>query len=159
MENTAPLRPADAHARETARRMLAAMRHATLAVIDPGSGHPHLSRILCQAGADGGPVALLSALAAHSRSLAADPRAGLMIDAPQDKGDPMTWPRLALQVTARPLPDGAPLRAGWQDRHPPSRLFLGLPDFTFWQLVPRSGFLNAGFGAAFHLAAADLLAP
>lgn len=146
----------DPTARATAVALLDGMRHATLSVIDPLTGHPHLSRILCQIDAAGQPVALLSAIAAHSRALANDRRAALLIEETRSKGDPMTWPRLSLQVSARPLPPDEGLRERWLHRHPRSTLYLGLPDFRFWQLEPLSGLLNAGFGAAFHLGPADL---
>ncbi|MBU3029320.1 HugZ family protein [Paracoccus marinaquae] len=154
-----PIRNTDDLARGTARGLLDGMCHATLAVIDPETGHPHLSRILCQTDADGQPMALLAGLATHSRALAADPRAGLLVENTQPKGDPMTWPRLSLQVTASQLPSTPERRERWLERHPRSQLFLGLPDFAFWQLTPLGGLLNAGFGAAFRLTPADLALP
>lgn len=153
---TTPIRDTDDGARARARDLLAGMRHATLAVTDPETGHPHLSRILCQTDGDGLPLALLSGIALHSRALAADARAGLLVEASLPKGDPMTWPRLSLQVSASILPACAERRARWLERHPRSQLFLDLPDFSFWQLRPRSGFLNAGFGAAFRLSPDDI---
>lgn len=152
----APLRPTDAAARRSARGMLAAMRHATLAVNDPATGHPHLSRIACQPDADGLPLALLSGLAFHSRALAADPRAGLLIETRRDRGDPMTWPRLSLQVVARMVPRSEALRQRWLAAHPKAAVFIDLPDFQFWRLEPQSGLLNAGFGSAYRLTPADL---
>lgn len=158
-----PLRPTDKDARDTAGALMAAMRHAVLAVIDPASGHPHLSRIAVQADADGLPLALLSGIAAHSRVLAADPRAGLLIAPPGGgKGDPLTQPRLSLQVTATALPgpagSDAARRGRWLAAHPRARLFIDLPDFRFWRMAPLSGMLNAGFGAAYALTPADLIA-
>lgn len=159
MSRRPPVRDTDDTARATTTALLRDMRHATLAVIDPATGHPHLSRILCQADADGAPVALLSGIAAHSRALAAEPRAGLLVEAPAGRGDPMGWPRLSMQVVAAPLPMEPRRRARWLERHPRSQLFLGLADFAFWRLAPLSGLLNAGFGAAFGLGGSDLLAP
>lgn len=151
-----PVRTTTDDARDGARRMLGAMRHAVLAVNDAGSGHPHLSRIACQIDVSGVPVALLSGLAVHSRALAADPRAALLVETQGDKGDPMTWPRLSLQVVARMIDDPAGLRDRWLAAHPKAAVFIDLPDFRFWRLMPQSGFLNAGFGAAFRLTPADL---
>ncbi|MDO5631066.1 MAG: pyridoxamine 5'-phosphate oxidase family protein [Paracoccus sp. (in: a-proteobacteria)] len=155
-----PIRPTDNSARDLARRLLADMRHATLAVLDPDTGHPHLSRIACQIGPDGAPLALLSGLAAHSRALIADPRAALLVDAPPGKGDPLTHPRLSVQVIARridtPNPD---LRDRWLAAHPRAAVFIDLPDFRFWHLTPQSALLNAGFGAAFRLIPADMATP
>lgn len=151
-----PVRTAGDDARQAARRILGAMRHAVLAVNDPDTGHPHLSRIACQIDATGAPVALLSGLAVHSRALAADPRAAIFVDAPGNRGDPMTWPRLSVQVAARPVADPAGLRNRWLAAHPKAAAFIDLPDFGFWRLAPRSAFLNAGFSAAFRLTPTDL---
>lgn len=157
------LRDGDETALAAARSMLRRMRHASLAVLlpegDSAGAHPYLSRILCQTDGAGIPVALLSGIALHSRALAADPRAALMIAPPQPKGDPMTWPRLSLQVVAEPLPPNKALTERWLRRHPRSTLYLGLPDFRFWRLTPRSGLLNAGFGAAVRLEGSALAGP
>lgn len=150
------LRQTDDDARQAARRMLAAMRHAVLAVNDPQTGHPHLSKIACQIDATGVPVALLSGLAVHSRVLADDPRAALLIETRRDRGDPMTWPRLSVQVAAQVIADPGGVRERWLAAHPKAAVFIDLPDFRFWRLVPRTAFLNAGFGAAFRLTPADL---
>lgn len=158
-KSTSPIRDTDDQARTLARSMLAEMRHATLAVIDPQTGHPHLSRIACQPDPQGTPMALLSGLAAHTRALTADPRAGLLIDPHAPKGDPMTWPRLSLQIRAEPLPPDPVLRANWLARDPKAQVYVDLPDFRFWRLVPLAGFLNAGFGAAFQLTPADMITP
>ncbi|MDO5705789.1 MAG: pyridoxamine 5-phosphate oxidase [Paracoccus sp. (in: a-proteobacteria)] len=155
-----PIRQTDDHARAIARDLLTGMRHAVLSVLDPATGHPHLSRIACQVGPDGMPVALLSGLAAHSRALIADPRAGLLVESPPAKGDPMTHPRLSVQVIARILTDPPPgIRDRWLTAHPRAAVFIDLPDFRFWELRPQSAWLNAGFGAAFRLTPADMAAP
>jgi putative heme iron utilization protein len=151
-----PVRTTTDAARDSARGMLAAMRHAVLAVNDRATGHPHLSRIACQIDASGVPVALLSDLAVHSHALTADNRAALLVEAQGDRGDPMTWPRLSLQVATQVIDNPAGLRDRWLNVHPRAAIFIDLPDFRFWRLVPLSGFLNAGFGAAFRLTPADL---
>lgn len=151
-----PIRTTDDNARQGARQMLAAMRHAVLAVNDPATGHPHLSKIACQIDQQGMPVALLSGLAMHSRMLAADPRAALLVETRQDRGDPMTWPRMSLQVLARQVSVPGGLRDRWLQAHPKATVFIDLPDFRFWRLEPQAAFLNAGFGAAFRLTPADL---
>jgi hypothetical protein len=154
-----PVRATTDDALHKARRMLAAMRHAVLAVNDPMSGHPHLSKIACQIDAGGVPVALLSGLAVHNRALAADPRAALLVETQGDRGDPLTWPRLSLQVKASVIADPGDLRDRWLKGHPKAAVFIDLPDFRFWRLMPVSAFLNAGFGAAFRLTPADLGIP
>ena len=146
----------DDQTRKLMMSMLDRMRHATLAVPDTRSGHPHQARILCQTAGDGTLTALLAGIATHSQTLARDPRAGLLVEQTEEKGDTMTWPRLSLQVTARLLPANADIRDRWLQRHPRSRLFIDLPDFRFWSLTPQRGLLNAGFGAALRLTDQDL---
>jgi putative heme iron utilization protein len=152
-----PIRETDHTARDLARSMLREMRHATLCVTDPATGFPHVSRIVCQTDPGGQPIALLSGIAAHSRALTHDARAGLMVERQLEKGDPMTWPRLSLQVMAERLPADPDRRDRWLAQHTRSTLFIDLPDFNFWQLTLQSGFLNAGFGAAYRLTPDDLL--
>lgn len=154
--NHDPVRAPNDDAPRAARQMLAMMRHAVLAVNDGDTGHPHLSKIACQIDGAGTPVALLSGLAVHSRALATDPRAALLVETQGEKGDPMTWPRLSLRVTARVIADPAGLRDRWLGTHPKAAAFIDLPDFCFWRLEPQAAFLNAGFGAAFRLTPADL---
>ena len=76
------------------------------------------------------------------------------------KGDPMTHPRLMVRAKAEFVPadalDGPALRGRWLQRNPKANIYLDLPDFTFVRLVPQSGLLNGGFGAAFRLTADDL---
>lgn len=151
------IRDTNDDARALARQMLDDMRHAVLAVTDPETGHPHLSRIACQRGTDGAPTALLSGIAAHTRALIRNPRAGLMVEVARAKGDPMTHPRLSLQVIAEPLTQtDSKMREDWLAAHPRAAVFIDLPDFRFWRLAPVSALLNAGFGAAFRLSPADL---
>jgi putative heme iron utilization protein len=50
----------------------------------------------------------------------------------------------------------AALRAHWLATHPKSKLYIDLPDFTFFVLRPQSGALNGGFGRAWQLSAHDL---
>lgn len=154
-----PYKPPDDAARDLLRRMLDDTRHAILACHDPDGGGPLLSRIAVQADPEGTPVALLSGLAVHSRALARDARAGLLIAAPPGKGDPMTQARLSLQVTAERLPEITGRRARWLERDPKARVYIDLPDFAFWRLSPVAGLLNAGFGRAFRIRPADMQKP
>jgi putative heme iron utilization protein len=77
-----PVQPADAAARAQARRLLADARHGALATLDPGGGHPLASRSAVALDADGTPLLLLSALAAHFAALEADPRCSLLVGEP-----------------------------------------------------------------------------
>lgn len=156
---SAPHRPADATARALARTILRDARHATLAVLD-AEGWPMTSRIAFQCDEAGLPLALLSDLALHTRCLRRDPRAALLVDGPSgDRGWVLNRARLSLQLRA--VPADPALRAGqaarWRDRDPKAAVTLGLADFRFWRLDVRGGLLNAGFGRAFLMTAADLV--
>lgn len=141
-----------------ARQILDAARGAVLAVLDQ-DGWPQTSRIGLQTDADGMPLALLSGLALHSKALRRDPRAALLIDATEGRGSALARPRLSLQVRAVEVAGhDAPLRAAWRAKDPKAAVYLGLPDFRFWRLEVKSGLLNAGFGRAHLLSAADLVA-
>ena len=154
-----PIRPTDDAARALARALLDAMRHASLGSIEPETGLPLVTRIAVQADRDGAPLALLSGLAAHSRALAADPRAGLLIAAEPGKGDAMTHARLSLIGRAAPVAADPARRARWLAQDPKAQVYIDLPDFRFWRITPLSGLLNAGFGRAYRLTAQDMLKP
>ncbi|SIQ45087.1 hypothetical protein SAMN05421641_10818 [Paracoccus thiocyanatus] len=154
-----PIRETTDEARALARQLLAGARHASLGTLDPETGAPLVTRIALQTDADGAPLALLSGLAAHSRALGADPRAGLLIAADAAKGDAMTHARLSILGRAIPAPRDKDRSARWLLRDPKARVYLDLPDFRFWRIEPVSGLLNAGFGQAFRLTAADMLKP
>lgn len=155
-----PFRPTDDEARALARQLLGAMRHASLGTLDPETGAPLVTRIAVQPDADGAPLALLSGLAAHSRALVADPRAGLLIAAePAPRGDAMTHARLSLIGRAAPVAADPARRARWLAQDPKAQVYIDLPDFRFWRITPLSGLLNAGFGRAYRLTAQDMLKP
>ncbi|MFB2531202.1 HugZ family protein [Paracoccus sp. p3-h83] len=157
---TDPIRPTDDQARAMAQGLLHGARHAALAVLDPATGAPSISRIALQVDASGQPVTLISGLAAHTRALAADPRAALLVGEPGAKGDPLIHPRLSINVRAQFMEKGAEhdlLCARWLAIQPKAKLYIDLPDFRFVRLVMTSALLNGGFGRAFRLTAADLV--
>lgn len=153
------IRPTDQAARDLARQILVQARHASLGTLDPATGTPLVTRIAMQSDADGAPLALLSGLAAHSRALAADPRAGLLLIMPSAKGDAMTHARLSVTGRAAPITMDSARRDLWLARDPKARVYIDLPDFRLWRIEPESGLLNAGFGQAFQLTAQDMLKP
>ncbi|MGY6409970.1 MAG: HugZ family pyridoxamine 5'-phosphate oxidase [Alkalilacustris sp.] len=153
-----PIRPTDDDARALARDLIAGARFGALAVVHPDTGLPHVTRVAI--GSDrAGPVTLISDLSLHTRALRAEPRACVLLGEPGDRGDPLTHPRLSLDVTAAFLPRGPEhdaLRALWLQQHPKVKLYIDFADFCFVRLQPRGAALNGGFGRAFLLEAADL---
>lgn len=161
MEEKNPIRPTDDEARGLARGLLAGARHGALAVLDPATGAPAVTRIAVALDPDATPLTLVSDLSSHTRALRADPRASLLLGEPGERGDPLTYPRITLAVEVvfvlRDSPDHAALRDHWVARRPKSKLYVDFADFSFVRLRPALAALNGGFGKAFELTADDLL--
>ena len=159
-EKPSVLRETDGEARTLARRLVRSARFVSLAVVDHENGFPAVSRALTATDLDGVPVILVSALARHARSLAADPRCSLLAGEP-GKGDPLAHARITVFASAEPVPkDGdvhARLRSRFLAKHPKAALYIDFGDFSFFRLVPTSASLNGGFGRAYALQASDLL--
>lgn len=156
---TDPIRPTDDEARTLARGLLAGASYAALAVTDPETGTPYVSRVALGL-VDGRPVTLISALALHTRALQANPACALLVGEPGPKGDALSHPRLTVQARARFVPRTDPahgeMAAQYLHGHPKAKLYLSLGDFGFALFDPTRAFLNGGFGRAFHLTPADL---
>ncbi len=152
------IRETDDEARRLARGLLRSARYVALAVLDPETGFPVVSRVLLGTDTDGSAVILVSALSAHTRALKNDPRASLLAGVP-GKGDPLAHPRVTVQCLAeavdRDSPEHGRLRARFIARHPKSGLYIDFGDFGFFRLVPQSASLNGGFGRAYLLTGED----
>lgn len=152
-----PIRPTDNAARALARSLIDTARHASLAVIDPATGEPMVTRIALVPGPDHVPLTLISALSAHTAALDANPACSLLIGEPGARGDPLTHPRLTLQARAEAA-DKPALRDHYLGLYPKAKLYYDFGDFRLVRFAPRAGLLNGGFGKAFRLTAADLVA-
>ena len=154
-----PVQPADAEARALALSMLQDARHAALSYTD-ADGTPGVSRIAFGLAPDGTPVTLVSGLAPHFAALRDRPACAVMLGEPGLKGDPLTHPRLMVKARAGLIASDDParpaLRALWLDAHPKAKLYVDFADFAFCRLVPVDALLNAGFGRAYRMTAADL---
>jgi len=153
---TDPIRPTDDEARALARGLIADARHAALAVLDPATGAPMVTRIALVPGRDAAPLTLISTLSSHTAALAENPACSLLIGEPGAKGDPLTHPRLTLQARAEPA-DKAALRDHYLSLYPKATLYYDFGDFGLTRFAPVAGFLNGGFGKAYRLSPADLL--
>ena len=154
-----PIRPTDDDARALARGLIDGARFGALAVVHPDTGLPHVTRVAMGTDTAAGPLTLISDLSLHTRALRTEPRACVLLGEPADRGDPLTHPRLSLDVTADFVPRGADhdaLRARWLAQHPKARLYIDFSDFAFVRLNPTGAALNGGFGRAFLLGPADL---
>ena len=154
-----PVAPADEAARAQALAMLLTANHAALSWLE-ADGTPGISRIAFGLCPQGGPLTLISALAPHRAALQAQPLAAVMLGDPGPKGDPLTHPRLMIRAkavfVAADDPARPDLRAHWLKGHPKAALYVDFADFAFCRLVPVDALLNAGFGRAYRMTAADL---
>ena len=150
-----PIRDTDDAARTLARDLIAGARFGALGVIDPETGGPVVTRIALVPGPDGVLLTLVSDLSSHTGALRAHPTCSILIGEPEDKGDPLTHPRLTLMARAEPA-DKSALRAHYLATYPKATLYFDFGDFRLLRLTPLSGLLNGGFGKAYKLAAEDL---
>jgi len=144
------------------RELLSSQRVAALGTLDE-TGAPFVSMVpyavLPQAGEL---VVHVSGLAAHTRNLARQPRASLMVCQAEVAGEPVhALPRVTLDVNALPCEHGSAEHAAARDayltRFPEAEPMTALGDFRFLRLVPGGARQVAGFGAARSLDADELL--
>lgn len=133
----------------TARRLMRAARHGSLATLRPGTGAPFASLVAVATLPGGAPVLLLSDLAVHTANLAADPRASLLV-ATAGEGDLLAAPRAGVEGRLVRLgaadPDHATARRRYLARHPEAAGYVDFTDFAFWRLDVAGAHVVAGFG-------------
>ena len=138
--------------------LIAAARYGALATISPEDGAPIATRVGL-ASLDGVPLILVSALAAHTGALRADPRCSLLVGE-VGKGDPLAHKRATLKCRAREIAHGGAeydaARQAYLSAQPKAALYVDLPDFAFMLLEPLSASYNAGFGKAYALSGEEL---
>ncbi|WP_424970928.1 HugZ family protein [Dinoroseobacter sp. S76] len=155
-----PIRPTDDDARRLARGLIAEARFGALGTVDPETGGPMVTRVAVGTAPDGRPLTLISELSLHTKALSADPRCSLLLGEPGPKGDPLTHPRITLQMRAGFVKNGTPayaaLREHYLTTHPKAQLYIDFTDFHFALFEVQSAALNGGFGKAFALTPTDL---
>jgi len=137
-----------------ARAVLHEARTASLATLT-SDGHPFASLVTFATMPDLAPVLWLSDLAVHSRNLARDNRASLLVVAPGGEGgDPLAGARVTLSGTLARTDDPAAAR-----RFGAVHGSAGRPDFAdfhAYRMDVASAHLVAGFGRIVTLSADDL---
>lgn len=155
----APKQPAISPVKETAslaRTMIRAALKGSLGTLLQPSGHPYASLLLTATEPDGTPVLLISKLALHTKNLAVDDRASLLIDATGTDADPMAGSRITLIGDARPT-TSATARRRYLARHPAASGYADFPDFSFFAFNITSAHYIGGFGRIVDLPRSDLL--
>lgn len=154
------IRPTDAQAIRLAKTLTRTARHGALAVVEPETGRPLVSRVGTATDADGAPIILVSMLSAHTRALLDDPRCSLLLGEP-GKGDALAHPRITLLTSAcqiaRDTAQYERAERRYLNKNPKAKLYAGLGDFRMFRLDVEGASLNGGFGKAFVLTSADLV--
>ncbi len=158
MEN-APADPnkARAEAVADAKRLMRLARTGALATLEGEDGRPLTTLVGVASDFDGAPLFLMSTLSRHTRNLAHDPRASLLLTGARDRGDPLNHPRVTLGGRVEPDPAGH-AKSRYLQRNRKAALYAGFADFGMFRLEIESVHFNGGFGRAAPLAPADVLA-
>ena len=119
----APVDPKEAHAAAIAdvKRLMRLARTGALATLEVMGGAPLTTLLGVASDFDGAPLFLMSTLSRHTRNLAGDPRASLLLTGRHERGDPLNHPRVTLsgqveRCAAHALPRCgtlAPQSQGW----------------------------------------------
>ena len=131
----------------SARRILRRVARAALGTLlrDAG-GAPYVSLVNVATDHDGAPLLLLSDLADHTRNLAADQRASLLLDDTGAREDPLAGERADRAGTARADRASRSHRRRYLARHPVAAMYADFRDFNFYRLAVERAHLVAGFG-------------
>jgi putative heme iron utilization protein len=130
---------------EEARRFLRAHHSGVLSTLSASlPGYPFGSIVPFVLDADCQPVILISALAEHTKNLAGDPRASLVIHGYEE--DVQAGPRLTLVGDAARVADDPAVHSRYLRYFPAARDLLALGDFSFWAIAPKRLLFIRGFG-------------
>jgi putative heme iron utilization protein len=141
-----------------ARRYLRGHRSGVLATLSAKlGGYPFGSIVPFVLDRECRPVILVSALAEHTRNLAADPRTSLIVHDYAD--DVQAGTRLTLAGDAAPLTDDAEARARYLRQFPAAADLLALGDFSFRAIAPKRLLFIRGFGRIDWIDAAEFAPP
>lgn len=141
-----------------ARRIVRSADRASLGTTERNSeGRPYVSLVALATAPAGAPILLLSALSEHTRNLAEDDRASLLIVGPNAEQDPLAGPRVTLMGRLRRSDEPAD-RARYLRRHPAASLYASFADFGLQRFDLERVHLVAGFGTAKWLDRALLIA-
>ena len=141
---------------ETSRRLLRQARTAALSTLARRTGHPFGSMVSIACEPDGTPILLMSTLAAHSRNLAEDPRASLLVE-DRTLGDPQQGARVTVVGRVEKIAEPGAAARRYLARLPEAGLYAGFGDFAFFRLIVDDAHLVAGFGRAMRVRGEDLL--
>jgi putative heme iron utilization protein len=130
---------------EEARQFLRAHHSGVLSTLSASlSGYPFGSIVPFVLDADCRPVILISALAEHTKNVAADPRTSLIIHGYEE--DVQAGPRLTLVGDAARIAEDPAVQNRYLRYFPAALDLLALADFSFWSIEPKRLLFIRGFG-------------
>jgi heme iron utilization protein len=131
---------------------------AALSVLDVDTGGPFTTLVNVAVDSSLRPLLLISALAHHSKCLAANPMASVMLhEAIAADADPMlTFRATVLGKFEKVAPDAA--ARFFLARHPYAELYAGFGDFDYWRMEAEHAHIIAGFGRAYGVRFSDIAA-
>jgi heme iron utilization protein len=157
MANASDPQDARAWAVADAKRLMRLARTGALATLGADGGAPLTTLVGVASDYDGAPLFLMSTLSRHTRNLARDPRASVLLTAEPGRGDPLNHPRITLGGRIERCDDER-ARRRYLQRNPKAKLYVGFTDFAHFRLDVESVHFNGGFGRAAPLSPADVLA-
>ncbi|MEH6629625.1 MAG: DUF2470 domain-containing protein [Halopseudomonas aestusnigri] len=117
--------------------------------------YPYASLSLVCIDHDATPYMLLSDLADHSQNLTANAKAGMLFDGTAGYRDPLAGGRVTLVGTMTKVKDDKMLQR-FLARHPASKLYAGLQDFSLYRYNIDAAHLIGGFAKALWVPATEL---
>ena len=99
----------------------------------------------------------MSTLSRHTKNLAQDPRASLLLTGRRERGDPLNWPRVTVGGLVKHCADPR-AKVRYLQRNPKAGLYAGFADFSVFRLGIDDVHFNGGFGRAAPLKPTDVLA-
>jgi heme oxygenase (biliverdin-IX-beta and delta-forming) len=154
----APVDPDESRSEAVAdvKRLMRLARAGALATLEAQGGAPLTTLIGVASDFDGAPLFLMSTLSRHTRNLAGDPRASLLLTGRHERGDPLNHPRVTLSGRVERC-DAPRAKIRYLQRNPKAGLYAGFADFALYQLRIEDVHFNGGFGRAAPLTVAEAL--
>ncbi len=139
-----------------AKRLTRLARTGALATLD-AAGAPLTTLVGVASDFDGAPLFLMSTLSRHTKNLAQDPRASLLLTGRRERGDPLNWPRVTVGGLVEHCADPR-AKVRYLQRNPKAGPYAGFADFSVFRLRIDDVHFNGGFGRAAPLKPIEVLA-
>lgn len=149
--------PTDAERSRTLLEQVGSGSLATMSIEQPG--YPFGSLVAYALSEDGMPLLCLSDLAEHSRNVAADPRASLMVTQSDDSADPLSLARVTVlgKIAVVDAAEHDDVLARYSAAHP-GAFYATFDDFRLYRLRVDSIRYVGGFGRMSWVDAAEYAA-